>query len=91
MVIENSELEYALLWITALSWQRGLSNSVKLRAFLYRATQVEQVIVKSSDQTWSARGGNGKPLQSSCLENPISSMKRQKDMTPEDEPHPPSP
>ena len=29
--------------------------------------------------------GNGKPLQYSCLENPKSRMKRQKDMTPEDE------
>ena len=30
----------------------------------------------------STGGGNGKPLQYSCLESPISSMKRQKDMTP---------
>ena len=28
---------------------------------------------------WSTREGNGKPLQYSCLENPISSMKRQND------------
>ena len=39
------------------------------------------VIVESSDKTWSTGGGNGKPLQHSCLENPMSSMKRQKDMT----------
>ena len=30
--------------------------------------------------------GNGKPLQYPCLENPMNSMKRQKNMTPEDEP-----
>ena len=30
--------------------------------------------------------GNGKPLQYSCLENPMNSMKRQKDMTLKDEP-----
>ena len=30
---------------------------------------------------WSAGEGNGKPLQYSCLENPMNSMKRQKDMT----------
>ena len=30
---------------------------------------------------WSTGEGNGKPLQYSCLENPMSSMKRQKDMT----------
>ena len=31
--------------------------------------------------------GNGKPLQYSCLENPINSVKRQKDMTLKDELH----
>ena len=91
VVTENSQLDYAPSWIPALSWQRGLRNSGKLRTLLCRATQVEPVIVKSSDQTWSAGGGNGKPLQSSCLENPIGSMKRQKDMTLEDEPRPLSP
>ena len=30
---------------------------------------------------WSTGGGNGKPLQYSCLENPMNSMKRQKDRT----------
>ena len=29
--------------------------------------------------------GDGQPLQYSCLENPLNSMKRQKDMTLEDE------
>ena len=29
--------------------------------------------------------GNGKPLQYSCLDNPMNSMKRQKDMTLKDE------
>ena len=29
--------------------------------------------------------GNGKPLQHSCFENPVNSMKRQKDMTLKDE------
>ena len=28
---------------------------------------------------WSTGEGNGKPLQYSCLENPMNSMKRQKD------------
>ena len=30
---------------------------------------------------WSAGERNGKPLQYSCLENPMNSMKRQKGMT----------
>ena len=34
---------------------------------------------------WFTGKGNGKPLQYSCLENPINSMKRQKDRTLKDE------
>ena len=34
---------------------------------------------------WSTGEGNGKPLQYSCLENPMNSMKRQKDGTLKDE------
>ena len=45
---------------------------------LCRATQDGQVMVESSDKMWSTGEGNGKPLQYSCLENPINSMKRQK-------------
>ena len=51
----------------------------------YRATQDGQVMVESSDKTWSTGEGNGKPLQYSCLENPMNSMKRQKDTTVKDE------
>ena len=42
-------------------------------------------MLESSDKTWSTREGNGKPLQYSCLENPMNSMKRQKDRTLKDE------
>ena len=42
-------------------------------------------MVESSDKTWSTGEGNGKPLQYSCLENPINSLKRQKDRTLKDE------
>ena len=52
---------------------------------LGRATQDGLVMVKSSDKTWSTGEGNGKPLQYSCLENPMDSMKRQKDRTMKDE------
>ena len=38
-------------------------------------------MVESSDKMWSPGEGNGKPLQYSCLENPMNSMKRQKDTT----------
>ena len=42
-------------------------------------------MVESSDKTWSTGEGNGKPLQYSCLENPMNNMKRQKDRTLKDE------
>ena len=38
-------------------------------------------MVESSDKMWSTGEGNGKPLQYSSLENPLNSMKRQKDRT----------
>ena len=42
-----------------------------------RATQDRWVMVERSDRMWSIGEGNGKPLQCSCLENPMNSMKRQ--------------
>ena len=42
--------------------------------------------MESSDKMWSTGGGNGKPQQYSCNKNPMNSVKRQKDMTPEDKP-----
>ena len=42
-------------------------------------------MVERSDRMWSTGEGNGKPLQYSCLENPMNSMKRQKDRTLKDE------
>ena len=42
-------------------------------------------MVESSDKMWSTGEEDGKPLQYSCLENPMNSMKRQKEMTLKDE------
>ena len=50
-----------------------------------RITQNGQIMVESFDKMWSTGEGNGKPLQYSCLENPMNSMKRQKDRTLKDE------
>ena len=55
-----------------------MSNSIKL-SHARGATQDGQVMVERSDTTWSTGEGNGKPLQYSCLENTMNSMKRQKD------------
>jgi len=43
------------------------------------AIQDWQVVVERSDRLGSTGEGNGKPLQYSCLENPMDSMKRQND------------
>ena len=56
----------------------ALSNSMK-PSHACGATQDGRVMVERSDRMWSTREGNGKPLQYSCLENPMSSVKRQND------------
>ena len=56
----------------------ALSNSMKPR-YARGATQHGQVMVEKSDRMWSTGEGNGKPLQYSCLENHMNSMKRQND------------
>ena len=62
----------------------ALSNSMKL--FMpCGATEDGKVMVERSDRMWSTGEGNGKPLQYSCLENPMSSMKRQNDRIPKEE------
>ena len=50
-----------------------------------RAIQDRQVMVESSDKMWSTGEENGKPIQYSCLKNPMNSMKRKKDRTLKDE------
>ena len=56
----------------------ALSNSMKL-SHAHGATQDGRVMVEGSDKMWSTGEVNGKPLQYSCLENPMNSMKRQND------------
>ena len=68
-----------------ITWTTALSNSMKLWAMPCRAIQDRWVTMDSSDKMWSTGEGNGKPLKHSCLENPMNSMKRQKDRTLKDE------
>ena len=56
----------------------ALSKSMKL-SHARGATQDGLVMVEKSDTMWSTGEGNGKPLQYSCLENSMNSMKRQND------------
>ena len=51
----------------------------------YSATQDRWVMVESSDKMLSTEEGNGRPLQYSCLENLMNSIKRQKDRTLKDD------
>ena len=53
---------------------------------LSRATQDGLLIGESSDKMRSTGEGNDKILQYSCLENPMNSVKRQKDKAQENEP-----
>ena len=62
----------------------ALSNSMK-PSHACGATQDRQVMMERSDRMLSTGEGNGKPLQYSCLENPMNSMKRQNDRIPKEE------
>ena len=62
----------------------ALSNSMKLSHALWGHSR-QAGMVERSDTMWSTGEGNGKPLQYSCLENPMNSMKRQNDRTLKDE------
>ena len=52
----------------------------------YGANQDRWVMVERSDRMWSTGEGNGKPLQYSCLENPMNRMKRKNDRMKEELP-----
>ena len=56
----------------------ALSNSMK-PSHACGAIQDGLVMVERYDRMWSTGEGNSEPLQYSCLENPMNSMKRQND------------
>ena len=56
----------------------AFSNSMKL-SHARGATQDGRVMAERSDRMWFTGERNGKPLQYSCLENPMNSMKTQND------------
>ena len=64
--------------VNLITWSTAFSNSMKLSHAMW-ATQDGRVMVERSDRMWSTGEGNGKPLQYSCLENTMNSMKRQND------------
>ena len=62
----------------------ALSNSMK-SSHACGTTQDGWVMVERPDRMWPTGEGNGKPLQYSCLENPMNSRKRQNDRIPKEE------
>ena len=66
------------LQIRSLWWRRGLHNSMKLWATPCRATQDGWVIGKSSNKTWSTRGGNINHSSNLAARTPCSVWKVQK-------------
>ena len=63
-----------------LTQTTALFNSVKLSHAMW-GPPFRRAMVERSDRMCSAGEGNGKPLQYSCLENPMKSMRRQNDRT----------
>ena len=61
-------------WITALSRQKVLPNSMKLWAMPWKDTQYIRITVKSPDNTRSTEGGNANTIQYSCPKNPVKCM-----------------
>ena len=59
-----------------ITWTTALFNSMKLWAMPCSTTQDGQVLVESSDKMWSTEEGSGKPLQCSCLQNCMNSMRK---------------
>ena len=59
----------------------GIVNKAEIDVFLELSCFFHDpaVMVERFDRLWSTGEGNGKPLQYSCLENPMNSMKRQND------------
>ena len=58
-----------------------LYNVMNLHPYIVHQALCLSDLVPENDKTWSTGEGDGKPLQYSCLENPMNSMKRQKDRT----------
>ena len=75
----NTTLTNMIIWIIALS------SSMKIWAMPCWATENGWVIVGNSEKTCFTGKENVKQLQYSCLENPMNSVKRQKDRTPKNE------
>ena len=73
-----------LILVFTITRTTALSNSMK-PSHAHAATRDGRIMVERSDRMWSTGEGNSKPLQYSCLENPMNSVKRQNDRILKDE------
>ena len=71
--------------LSSLTLIKRLFSSSSLSAITVVSFAYLRVLVENSEKMWSTGEGNGKPLQYSCLGNPMNSIKRQKDRTLKDE------
>ena len=65
--------------VNLITWTTVLSNSMKL-SHACGTIQDGRLMVERFDRMWSTGERNGKPLQYSCLENPINSMKSESEV-----------
>ena len=76
--LENFEHYFTSMWDEC--------NCAVVLAFFGTASFWDRwVMVERSNRMWCTGAGSGKPLQYSCLENPMNSMKRQNDRIPKEE------
>ena len=81
-------ISFRMDWLDLLAVQGMLKSLLQHRSSKASILQLSAfciVQLQSSDKMWSTGEGNGKPLPYSCCENPMNSMKRQKDRTLKDE------
>ena len=70
-------------WVQSLGWEdpleKGMANHSSILATTPHPQQKKWPFPSPVDRIWPTGEENGKPLQYSCLENPMNSMKRQND------------
>ena len=75
LLYQNSPLVFGFNDLSFALWRYTVRQIFLLQNTL-RVLKAANII---PDRMWSTGAGNGKPLQYSCLENPMNSMKRQND------------
>ena len=80
-----SPLLFTCLLFAAVCKASSDSHFAFLHFFFLGMVSIPDSCTMSQTRMWSTGEGNGKPLQHSCLENPMYILKRQQDRTLKDE------